>query len=62
MEDIAKIKTEHTIIVPQKMFAMKFGNSPLLLFQVILHYRQLKVTTVPAYNLDKKFHPKEIIG
>ena len=60
MEDIAKIKTEHTIIVAPKDVAIKFGNSALVVVPGQSYtIGKLKVTTVPAYNLDKKFHPKE---
>jgi L-ascorbate metabolism protein UlaG (beta-lactamase superfamily) len=60
MEDISKIKTEHTIIVAPKDVASKFGD-PVIAVVLGKSYTvgKLKVTTVPAYNLDKKFHPKE---
>jgi L-ascorbate metabolism protein UlaG (beta-lactamase superfamily) len=60
MEDIAKIKTEHTIIVAPKDVASKFGDSVIAVVPGKAYtVGKLKVTTVPAYNLDKKFHPKE---
>jgi L-ascorbate metabolism protein UlaG (beta-lactamase superfamily) len=60
MEDIAKIKTEHTIIVAPKDVASKFGDSVITVVPGKAYIvGKLKVTTVPAYNLDKKFHPKE---
>ena len=60
MEDIAKIKTEHTIIVAPKDVASKFGDSAVAVIPGKTYaIGKLKVTTVPAYNLDKKFHPKE---
>jgi len=60
MEDIAKIKTEHTIIVATKDVASKFGDLVVVVVPSKSYIiGKLKVTTVPAYNLDKKFHPKE---
>ena len=59
MEDIAKIRTEHTIIVAPKDVASKFGNSAVAVVPgKAYNVGKLKVTTVPAYNIDKKFHPK----
>ncbi|MCX6122511.1 MAG: MBL fold metallo-hydrolase [Ignavibacteriales bacterium] len=60
MEDIAKIKTHQTIIVAPKDVASQFGNSAITVVPGKAYtIGKLKVTTVPAYNLDKKFHPKE---
>jgi L-ascorbate metabolism protein UlaG (beta-lactamase superfamily) len=60
MEDITKIQVKHTMIVAPKDVASKFEDSAL---EVIpgkdYTIGSLKVTTVPAYNIDKKFHPKE---
>jgi L-ascorbate metabolism protein UlaG (beta-lactamase superfamily) len=59
MEDIAKIRTEHTIIVAPKDIASKFGDSAIVVVPGKTYtIGKLKVTTVLAYNLDKKFHPK----
>ena len=59
MEDIAKIRTEHTIIVAPKDVASKFGDSAITVVPGKDYtIGKLKVTTVPAYNIDKKFHPK----
>jgi L-ascorbate metabolism protein UlaG (beta-lactamase superfamily) len=60
MEDIAKIKTNQTVIVAPKDVASQFGNSAVTVIPGKAYtIGKLKVTTVPAYNLDKKFHPKE---
>jgi L-ascorbate metabolism protein UlaG (beta-lactamase superfamily) len=60
MEDIAKIKAERTMIVAPKDVASKFGDSAIAVVPGKTYtIGKLKVTTVPAYNLDKKFHPKE---
>jgi L-ascorbate metabolism protein UlaG (beta-lactamase superfamily) len=60
MEDIAKIKMEHTIIVAPKDVASKFGDSAIAVGPGKSYtIGKLKVMTVSAYNLDKKFHPKE---
>jgi len=59
IEDIAKIKTEHTKIVAPKDVASKFGDAALAVVpEKTYTIGTLKVTTVPAYNLDKKYHPK----
>jgi L-ascorbate metabolism protein UlaG (beta-lactamase superfamily) len=59
MEDIAKVRTEHTIIVAPKDVASKFGDSAITIVPGNDYtIGKLKVTTVPAYNIDKKFHPK----
>ena len=60
IEDIAKIKTEHTIIVAPKDVASKFDKSVIAVVPGKTYIiGKMKVMTVPAYNLDKKFHPKE---
>ena len=60
MEDIARIKTEHTIIIAPNDVASKFGTSAVAVVPGKTYtVGKLKITTVPAYNLDKKFHPKE---
>ena len=59
-EDIAKIKTEHTLIVAPKDVASQFGDLAITVVPGKAYtIGKLKVATVPAYNLDKKFHPKE---
>jgi L-ascorbate metabolism protein UlaG (beta-lactamase superfamily) len=59
IEDIAKIKTEHTTIVAPKDVALKFGDAALSVVpEKDYTIGPWKVTTVPAYNLDKNFHPK----
>jgi L-ascorbate metabolism protein UlaG (beta-lactamase superfamily) len=60
MEDISKIKTEHTIFVAPKDVAAKFVDSVIAVVPgETFNVGKLKVTTVPAYNIDKKFHPKK---
>jgi L-ascorbate metabolism protein UlaG (beta-lactamase superfamily) len=60
MEDINKIKTVHTIVVAPKDIASRFEDSTVVVVPGKSYtVGKLKVTTVPAYNLDKKFHPKE---
>jgi L-ascorbate metabolism protein UlaG (beta-lactamase superfamily) len=60
MDDISMIRTDHTIIVAPKEAASQFGNSAVQVVPgKVYTVGKLKVTTVPAYNLDKKFHPKE---
>jgi L-ascorbate metabolism protein UlaG (beta-lactamase superfamily) len=60
MEDISKIKADHTMIVAPKDVASQFVDSVLAVVPGKDYtIGPLKVTTVPAYNIDKKFHPKE---
>ena len=58
-EDIAKIKTDRTIIVaPKDVAAQIKGNVIAVEPGKSYSIGKLKIQTVPAYNLDKKFHPK----
>ena len=60
VEDIAKIKKEKTIFVAPKDVASKFRDSIITVIPgQVYNVGNLKVQTVPAYNLDKKFHPKQ---
>jgi L-ascorbate metabolism protein UlaG (beta-lactamase superfamily) len=59
MEDIVKIKTGKTIVVATKDVASKFYDSGVVVVPGKSYtIGKLQVTTVPAYNLDKNFHPK----
>jgi len=59
-EDIAKIRTEKTILVAPKNIAGQIrGNIIAVEPGKTYEIGSLKVTTVPAYNINKKFHPKE---
>jgi L-ascorbate metabolism protein UlaG (beta-lactamase superfamily) len=59
-EDIAKIKKESTIIVATKDVGSKIGKGTIeVIPQQSYSIGNLKVQTVPAYNMDKKFHPKQ---
>jgi L-ascorbate metabolism protein UlaG (beta-lactamase superfamily) len=58
-EDIAKIKKDGTIIVATKDVTSKIGKGTVTVVPGQNYtIGSLKVMTVPAYNLDKKFHPK----
>jgi L-ascorbate metabolism protein UlaG (beta-lactamase superfamily) len=60
MEDIVKIKTGKTIIVATRDVASKFYDSGVVVVPNKLYtVGKLKVTTVPAYNINKSFHPKD---
>ena len=60
MEDIKKIKVKQTKIVAPMDVALKFENSALGVVPGKEYtIGTWNVTTVPAYNIDKKFHPKE---
>jgi L-ascorbate metabolism protein UlaG (beta-lactamase superfamily) len=58
-EDIAKIKKDSTIIVATKDVTSKIGKGTLTVVPGQNYtVGNLKVLTVPAYNPEKKFHPK----
>ncbi len=59
LEDIVRIKKDSTIIVATKDVTSKIGKGTVTVFSG-QNYSVgiLKVMTVSAYNLDKKFHPK----
>jgi L-ascorbate metabolism protein UlaG (beta-lactamase superfamily) len=59
IEDIARIKKDNTIIVATKDVTSKIGKGTVTVVPGQNYtVGRLKVMTVPAYNLDKKFHPK----
>jgi L-ascorbate metabolism protein UlaG (beta-lactamase superfamily) len=59
-DDIAKVWTEITILVAPKNIASQIqGNVVSVEPGKTYEIGPLKVTTVPAYNINKKFHPKE---
>jgi L-ascorbate metabolism protein UlaG (beta-lactamase superfamily) len=58
-EDIAKIKKEGTTIFAPKDVAYQIGETTISVIPgQTYNVGDLKIRTVPAYNLDKKFHPK----
>ena len=58
-EDIAKIKKDGTIIVATKDVTSKIGKGTVTVVPGQNYtVGSLKVLTMPAYNLDKKFHSK----
>ena len=59
-EDIEKIRTKDTIIVTEKNSASKLkGNIEILKPNETLTLHGIKIETVPSYNTNKEFHPKE---
>jgi L-ascorbate metabolism protein UlaG (beta-lactamase superfamily) len=59
VEDIAMIKKDSTIIVATKDVTSKIGKGAVTVVPGQNYtVGSLKVLTMPAYNLDKKFHPK----
>ena len=59
-EDIEKIRTKDTIIVTEKNSASKLkGNIEILKPNETLTLHDIKIETVPSYNTNKEFHPKE---
>jgi L-ascorbate metabolism protein UlaG (beta-lactamase superfamily) len=58
-EDIAKIKKEGTTIFASKDAAYQIGEATISVAPgQTYNVGDLKIRTVPAYNIDKKFHPK----
>lgn len=60
-EDIEKVATNETIIVaPKTVKALsKMINVVLVEPNNKYQIKDIKIETIPAYNLNKKFHPKE---
>ncbi len=59
-DDVAKIQTEQTLIVTEKDSALKLsGNIRVVKPGDRLEEKGLTIEAVPAYNIDKDFHPKE---
>lgn len=58
-EDIAKIRTDDTVIVANPGAAKKLSG-PVRVVRAgdQLSARGVKIEAVPAYNVDKQFHPK----
>ena len=59
-EDIAKIQKEKTLLIAPKDVALQMKGD-VITVEPGKSYTvgKLKIQTVPAYNLDKKFHPKQ---
>lgn len=60
MEDIRKIRTDRTVMVVPESSEKMFGKNvrgvlPGMNFKI----DDVEVTVVPAYNIGKRFHPKE---
>ena len=65
-EDLKKVTNENTIIcVPKDLFdntlAIGFKKENIVIVEPNRSYEVLgiKIETIPAYNIDKPFHPKE---
>ncbi len=60
LEDIEKIRTDDTLIITEKDSAKKLsGNVQVMKPGETTTVDGIKIETVPAYNLNKEFHPKE---
>lgn len=66
IEDIKKVEKSNTIfIIPESMLenAIKSGIKENRIIKIKPNqnykYENLKIETIPAYNANKKFHPKE---
>lgn len=58
-EDIARIQTEDTVIVTEKDSAAKLsGDVRVVAPGDSLAVAGVRIEAVPAYNVDKQFHPK----
>ena len=60
-EDIDKVIKEDTIIVMPETIREQRKYKNILLVQPNEHYEvnNIKILTIPAYNINKNFHPKE---
>lgn len=59
-DDINKIKTGHTKIIGSADVARQLGaNAIAMQPNQEIEIDQLKILAVPAYNIGKKFHPRE---
>ena len=59
-DDIARIQKDNTIIITEKDSAEKLtGDVRVVIPGEVMAIGEVTVTTVPAYNIDKQFHPKE---
>jgi L-ascorbate metabolism protein UlaG (beta-lactamase superfamily) len=63
-KDVAKISTENTIIITvadcqSKLSGLKIKGIALIEPGKTIKVNDEKITAVPAYNLNKQFHPKE---
>jgi L-ascorbate metabolism protein UlaG (beta-lactamase superfamily) len=59
-DDIVKIQTDDTIIVAPAVAAKKLaGNTKIIKEGQTLKLKNVLIHAVPAYNINKKFHPKE---
>jgi L-ascorbate metabolism protein UlaG (beta-lactamase superfamily) len=57
--DVAKIRTDHTIIIADKVSAAKLeGEIKTMQPGEHLTVKGVEVEAVPAYNVNKEFHPK----
>jgi L-ascorbate metabolism protein UlaG (beta-lactamase superfamily) len=58
--DVEKISTPTTVVVTEELTACKLKGTVVVLKpteSTTVH--GIKITAVPAYNIDKQFHPKE---
>lgn len=59
-EDVRKLSRETTKIICSHDVAAKEGKSAIaVLPNQTIEQDDLKITAIPAYNIDKQFHPKE---
>jgi len=65
-EDIQKVKKDQTVIVItndllEKTLSLGFEKENIMIVEPNKEYflGDIKIKTIPAYNINKKFHPKE---
>lgn len=64
LNDLKKISNEKTLIVGpydinEKLKGVMFSNLKLLKPGENFNYKGITISTVPAYNINKQFHPKD---
>ena len=65
-QDIDRVKTNNTIFIVPKMLEQNLLNRGIISDNIILvepnkeyNLKDIKFETIPAYNTNKQFHPKE---
>ncbi|MBI2107127.1 MBL fold metallo-hydrolase [Candidatus Woesearchaeota archaeon] len=58
-EDIERLKNKSTLVIGNNNVAKKLGSSYRVKSGETLFIKNVKIDVVPAYNVDKKFHPKK---
>lgn len=58
VEDVKKISKPDTTVICPKDSAAKFENTKIIKPQQTIELKNVKIKSIPAYNINKSFHPK----